>query len=1051
MGKLIINYLNSFSLNNRRIHAYIIRYGFILILIIYGTNLFAQNARNVQGIVVDSDQSPIIGAAVYLKGTTIGTVTDVDGKFSLAIPSTEEHIIIVSYVGMLSEEISIADQDYLEIVLVEDILQLEDVVVIGYGVQKKASLVGSISQTSGKDLERSGGVSSVGAALAGKLPGVITYSSTGMPGAEDPKIVIRSISSWNNSEPLILVDGVERPMSTVDISSIQNISVLKDASATAVYGVKGANGVILITTKRGKQGKAQVQVRTNTTAKVVSKLPEKYDSYDSYMLRNTTIERELGISPKGWLDYTPKEIIEKFRNPANTEELDRYPNIDWEDELFKGYAMSYNTSVNVLGGTEFVNYFSSIDYLNEGDLFKEFENGRGYNSGYGFNRINIRTNLDINLTKSTLFSANLFGSRGVRKVPYLARDDDAIFWSSAYLTAPDAMHPIYSDGTWGFYAPRDVDVPNSVERLATSGVEKKTTTNITTDFILTQKLDALLKGLSVKANLSIDNTFRNTGHGINDYYNYAQRKWVNTESGEVVYAEKINQGTQLDYSENISWTAVGGSLDRNSIYRKLYYFGQLNYDRIFGKHIVTGMGLFSRETWARGSMFNIYREDWVFRATYNYASKYLAEVNGAYNGSEKFGPGYRFDFFPSFSAGWMISEESFMQKIGFLGMLKFRGSWGRVGDDAAGDRFLYKDIWAYGGNAQMGDIPSNTPYTFYLIDRLGNPDISWEISEKRNLGIDYSFFSGFMAGSFDMFNDHRSRILIVGNDRAVPSYFGADAPTGNLGEVKSNGYEFELRLNHVFANQLRLWANTNFTHAKNEIIFSDDPEFSPDYQKSEGYAIGQTRAYLDYGFIESWDDVYGSTQRISDNLNKIAGDFNIIDINGDGVIDTYDRAPYQYSGVPQNTYSSTFGMEWKGFACFVQFYGVSNVTREVTFPTFRVASNVAYVEGTYWNKYDGGENPYPRWTTTLGEDAAGTRYLYDGSYLRLKNLEISYSFNYSKINALGMESCRLYLNGDNLLLWTEMPDDRESNFSGNSSNGAYPTARRFNLGIDIIF
>jgi hypothetical protein len=241
------------------------------------------------------------------------------------------------------------------------------------------------------------------------------------------------------------------------------------------------------------------------------------------------------------------------------------------------------------------------------------------------------------------------------------------------------------------------------------------------------------------------------------------------------------------------------------------------------------------------------------------------------------------------------------------------------------------------------------------------------------------------------------------------------------------------------------------THALNKVMFRDDPELLPAYQKGEGYSIGQTKTYIDQGFINSWDDVYGSTERSTNNASKLPGDYNIIDFNGDGVIDTYDQAPYQYTGVPQNTYNIALGFEWKGFSCFVQFYGVNNVTREITFPTFHSTSNVAFVEGTYWTKDGNGEIPLPRWTTTVGADAAGTRYRYDGSYLRLKNAEIAYNFTGNLVKKIGMQSCRLYLNGDNLLLWTKMPDDRESNFSGSSSFGAYPTVKRFNLGIDITF
>lgn len=1024
--------------------------GFCLALLsTFSFCLFAQNVT-VRGTVADANGEPLIGVTVQVRGTSTGTVTDIDGNFTLPnVPP--DATLDVSYVGMRPETVALNGRTTIHVVMQEDTELLEEIIIVGYGQQKKASVVGSITQTSGKVLERTGGVSNLGMALTGNLPGVITYSSSGMPGEEDPRIIIRTQSSWNNSEPLILVDGIERSMNTVDIASVESISVLKDASATAVYGVKGANGVILITTKRGSEGKANINIRGSMTAKVVSKLPEKYDSYDALMLLNRTIERELPINPGSWGSYTPMQEIHKYRYPANTEEWDRYPNVDWEKEMFKSSTMSYNANVNVSGGVKFVKYFASVDLQNEGDLFRTFDNNRGYNPGFGYNRINVRSNLDFDLTKTTQFSMNLFGSNGVRKLPWKRdpNDSDTSYWASAYRSAPDAMRPVYSNGMWGWYAPKNADVPNSIYILATSGIEKRTTSEINTDFVLKQDLGMITKGLNFKADFSLDNSFREWRRGINDLDRPAQRMWINPVSGELVLEQQVDSGTQLDFTEQIAWLHQPGNVHMDATYRKMYYAIQLNYARQFGLHELTAMGLFSRERRAYGSSFPNYREDWVFRTTYNYDMRYFAEINGAYNGSEKFGPEYRFDFFPSISGGWMISNERFMEPVRFLDMLKIRGSWGRIGDDNVGGRWLYQDQWNYGGNTLMGSPPSNTPYSYYRISSLGNPNVHWETAEKRNFGVEYSFLNGLVIGSVDLFNDHRKDILISGGSRSIPSYFGVTPPTANLGIVDSKGYEIELRLNHTLSNSIRLWANTNMTHATNKVQFRDDPELLPAYRKNAGYAIGQTKTYLDKGFLYTWDDIYGSTARDVNNDNKITGDFNIIDFNGDGIINSLDQAPYQYSGVPQNTYSVSLGMEWKGFSAFMQFYGVNNVTRDITFPTFHSSSHVAYVEGTYWSKDTGGDIPLPRWATLTGGDAAGTRYLYDGSYLRLKNAEVAYTFSGNWVKSLGVRSLKLYLNGNNLLLWTSMPDDRESNFGGGSSFGAYPTMKRFNLGIDI--
>ncbi|RRN76422.1 SusC/RagA family TonB-linked outer membrane protein, partial [Pseudoxanthomonas sp. SGD-10] len=383
--------------------------------------------------------------------------------------------LVIGYVGMVTKEVDIRGKSSVTVVLESDMAQLSEVVVVGYGTQKRESVVAAVTQTTGKVLERAGGVSSIGAALTGNVPGVITSASTGMPGEEDPQILIRGRSTWNNTSPLILVDGIERPMTSVDIGSVESISVLKDASATAVFGVRGANGVILITTKRGREGKASIRGTVNNVAKVPSKLPGKYDAYDALRIRNEVIEYELALRPESWNDILPQSVIDKYRFPADLAEAERYPNVNWDEVLFKDYAMSHNANLNISGGTNKVKYFASADYLYEGDLFRTFENNRGYEPGYGFNRLNMRSNLDFQLAKTTSLKANISGSRGVKKMPWGANNGDYNYWISAYSTAPNVFMPQYSDGTWGYHAPNVQRGLNSARILAMSGVSFTTT------------------------------------------------------------------------------------------------------------------------------------------------------------------------------------------------------------------------------------------------------------------------------------------------------------------------------------------------------------------------------------------------------------------------------------------------------------------------------------------------------------------------------------------------------------------------------------------------
>lgn len=1026
---------------------------FFLLLLLNCFLTMAQNGTKVNGIVLDGHNEPIIGATVIVKGnSSIGVITDIDGKFSLNIPNSKS-MLLVTYIGMIPQEIKPVSDKVMKIILLDDTKQLDEVVVVGYGQQKKISVVGAITQTSGKVLERAGGVAGIGAALTGNLPGVITTSSTGMPGEEDPKIVIRGISSWNNSDPLVLVDGIERPMNSVDISSVQSISVLKDASATAVYGVKGANGVILISTKRGNEGRAKIQIGMNMTLKAVSKLPRSLASADALYVRNMAIENELGLSSASWNKITPAEIMDKYRNPSSLEEVERYPNVDWQKALFKDYAMAYNTNVNIMGGTRFVKYFTAIDFQHEGDLFKEYNNNRGYQPGYGYNRINVRSNLDFQLTRTTVLKANIAGSHGLKQSPFNVSDDSfgaSQFWQAAYSAPSDAFLPQYSDGSWGYYPQNTQGAPNSIVNLALSGVEKKTTTRINTDFTLEQDLAFVFKGLKASATISWDNVFVETGRGINDLNHNTQFKWINPDTGEVQYKESTDSNNNFDFQEGIKWTSQGGSIDDKQTQRNLFYQALLNWSGNFGKNSISAMGVFNRTERIHGSQFANYREDWAFRTTYDYDSKYFVEYNGAYNGSEKFSPQNRFAFFNSGAVGWMVSEERFFKPVRkYVDLLKFRYSYGEIGDDNVSSRWLYATQWAYGSVANMGLNEEASPYTWYRESSVGNPDVHWEKAIKQNLGVDYSFFNGLFAGSFEFFHEKRSDILVAGGNRSVPSYFGAIAPTANLGRVRTKGYELELRINKTFNNGIRAWGNFNMTHAENKVLKYDDAQLLPGYQKRQGYAIGQDHSYLDNGFANTWDEVIGMTQHNTNDNQKLPGQYVIVDFNGDGVIDSNDNAPYGFTGTPQNTYNATLGFEWKGFSAFVQFYGVDNVNRYVGFTSLNGNLDTVFDEGTYWTKYTtNADASMPRWNSTPSY-YEGTRYHYDGSYVRLKNAEIAYTFINGWVKKMGLSNFRIYLNGNNLWVWSKMPDDRESNFAGTglASQGAYPTLRRFNLGI----
>ncbi|WP_442844929.1 SusC/RagA family TonB-linked outer membrane protein [Leeuwenhoekiella sp. H156] len=1026
----------------------------------YETNISEQQVA-ISGTVVSADDGlPLPGVNVIVKGQSgMGAVTDFDGKYTINAPSSES-VLVFSFVGFKTAERRVGSNTTIDLQMATDENALEEVVVVGYGQQKKESVVAAIVQASGEDLERAGNVPNIGSALAGNVPGVITTSSTGLPGAEDPRIFIRGLSSFNNAEPLILVDGIERPMNTVAISSVESISVLKDASATAVYGVRGANGVILITTKRGKSGRAVLRARLNTTVKTASKLPGKKDSYDTFLVRNQAIENELSIRPESWGAYMSQDIIDKYRFPANLAESERYPNVDWDEALFKDFAPAYNANLNISGGSDFVKYFAGADFQYEGDLIREYNNSRGYQPGFNYNRFNVRTNLDFQLTPTTVLKVGLSGSYGVRKTPWNFNGNQYVYWIAAYSTPPDIYLPQYSDGTWGYDAPSGGGEGNAIRNLAISGVQYLTTTQLQTNFTLEQKLDVIAKGLTFNGTVALDNTFIEANRGVNDLFNDPQEKWIDPTTGIETFRRTYDANTGFDYAQGVRWTAQGGGVNDGASYRRLFYQTQLNYTTtIEDKHDVTAMGLFNRNEYATGSILPFYREDWVFRATYGYDNRYLIEYNGAYNGSERFAAGKRFAFFSSGGVGWNIMNESFMDKVDFINNLKIRASYGQIGDDNIGARFLYLTSWGYGGQSRLGvtgEQAEASPYVWYRETQVGNPGVSWESVKKTNIGLDYGFFNNAISGSVDFFRDDRVDVLVGGGDRAIPDYYGTIAPVANLGRVKNEGYELVLNLNHNFTPDLRVWADLNMTHAENVTVDRDDAELAPAYQKREGYAINQARTFIDNGFYNTWDELYGTTQHNTNDNQKLPGGYQIIDFNGDGVIDDFDQAPYGFAGAPQNTYNATVGFDWKGFSAFVQFFGANNVTRQVVFNSLGNQNNIVYDEGSYWSKDNtNADAPVPRWVSTPNGASNGSRFFYDASYVRLKNAEIAYTFTADSklLKTFGFDSLRLFLNGNNLYVWTKMPDDRESNFAGTgwASQGAYPTVKRFNFGLNITF
>jgi TonB-linked SusC/RagA family outer membrane protein len=1027
---------------------------FFCLLLFISLSGMAQ-VRTITGKVIDEEGLPLIGVTVLIEGTTTGTTTDLDGNYTLQ--ASPDHNLRFRYIGFDDVIISVGDRTVINVRMEMSYTALEEIVVIGYGYVQRESVVGAISQAKGEDLLRTGGVTNLSNAITGLLPGVLTIHSTGQPGAEDATILIRGQTTWNNSAPLILVDGVERNMNDIDPTEVASISVLKDASATAVFGVKGANGVILVTTHRGSRHQAPVlNFSTNTTIKTLSRLPNFLGSYDALRMRNRAIETELNTNEIYWDLFTPDEILEYYR----TQEMPYlFPDVDWQSYGVKDYALSNRVNMNVRGGTDLVRYFGSLSYIYEGDILGTKDYGQGYNPEFSYDRYNFRSNLDFNLTRSTVFSVDLSGHYATRKEP---AGTTSLYWKALYQMPPNLFPVQYEDGTFAS-SNRWERYPNPIAALNMYGYRRSNSTQLLSDFTLDQKLDAITEGLSLNARFSYDNIYRSSGVNVNDegvVYKYiVPELMINAQTAAdslaaIEWGYPDSYGTdrnQFDFVPRpfeVSPESMG-----NNFFQNLFYQVSLNYNRKFGPHAVSGLALMNREKNFVGSAFPGYREDWVGRATYNYDQRYFFETNAAYNGSEKFGREFRFGFFPSVALGWTVSNEQFFDVMpDYFNQLRFRYSNGKVGSDAGIERWLY-----VGGWIRNTAGASRYPFGYPLLQRIdyvmqegtiANPDIHWEVSHKRNIGMETSFFDYRLSFNFDYFWENRDDIFMSAAQRNIPAWFGANPVAGNIGSTESSGWEAELRLTQQTSKDLTYWFVGSYSHVKDKVLYREDPELTPDYMKNAGFPIGQTRTQLIAGWMHNWDDIYTSTLG-ENNAFVVPGEYHLIDYNADGIVNSFDRVPYGFPGRPQFSFNFSTGLEYKGIRASLQFYGVHNSSVSIVLNEF--AGDMALARPFHmtdsWTPQTAHTATYPALRIGGSGTGKGEYWINDGSYIRLKTAELSYDLEGRFIDRFGMNKMRIFVNGNNLWLWSKMLEDKE----GGDLDREYPMVKRYNFGVNITF
>ena len=1030
--------------------------------------LWGQN-HSIKGQIVDAKSNePLIGVNITVEGTSNGTISDVDGHFTLT--ATPDAVLKISYIGYREILLKVADLKKDAIIsLEEDSKQLEEVVVVGYGVQKKVTSVGSITQTGGNELMKGGSVNSVSEALQGKLNGVVAINSSGMPGDNEVKMYIRGKSTWDNTDPLVLVDGIERNMNDVDMNEIESISVLKDASATAVYGVRGGNGVILITTKRGTDTAPVINFSANYTFKSPTTSMKLADHVTAMQAYNMAMANDASwdkLIPQSTIDAWSRAYAEGNYGAYN----DVFPYVNWWDELITG-GFTQNYNINIRGGTDYMKYFASAGSQGHGDIY-DLKKNDDFDPRHTYKRYNWRSNFDFNFTKSTKLSINIAGSMGYRNKSI---DNDSPF--NRILTESTSDHPImYSDGNWG-----DDEEKNPVANMNLGGAKLRKTFQGWYDASLEQKLDFITKGLKVAAKVSYSSSsttntdvYRGGGsadqalksivryHRVYDYANPV----VNTD-GTITYP--MIEDKRLPTSESVPLPPGVTMWDGLDAYtRRFYYEFSVAYNRSFNDHNVSALALVNRKIYderytennTQYMRFPNYNEDWVGRVTYNWKERYLTEMNISYTGSEKFARGERFGLFPSFSLGWRLSEEPFIKKsIGkVLTNAKFRYSWGKVGSDAGAKRWNYIQQFTSDGNITLGTDASGQIWgPLYHEGDVANLNSTWEKSTKQNLGIEIGLWNKLDI-TLDLFDEKRKDILM--EPQTTSFITGAKFNALNIGSTKNHGLELELHYNDKIGSDFRYHVGFTLASSENRVVFRDDPVNGPDHLKEAGKPIGHQNRYLAVGNYETIDDVFNNAQ--TGSINSVApgqvvpGDFIYIDFDSNGILNGQDKVAVDELNYPLHTYGLNLGFEWKGLSFSAMFYAPTGVYKLV---------NSVYSASFKSGKINAQPDVMNAWTpetaNTTGVRAPALHLTNDGafngtestyryqnfSYLRLKTMELGYNLPKKWLKTVGLKSLQVYVTGNNLLTWWG-GDDR---IDPEGEQVQYPILRSFTSGVRVSF
>ncbi|RKR81962.1 TonB-linked SusC/RagA family outer membrane protein [Mucilaginibacter gracilis] len=1018
----------------------------------------AQAQSVVTGVVKDANGITLPGVNVRVKTTTTGTSTGNNGEYSIKVPNNNVTLEF-TYIGYVTKDVLLTDKTSLNIVLEDESTKLNEVVVVGYGAQKKSTLTGATSQISSEEIMKSPAIN-VTNSLIGKLPGLQAVQSSGQPGADAATIKIRGAATFNNSTAIVVVDGIERPsFGDIDPNEIETITVLKDAASTSIYGIKGANGVIVITTKQGKIGKPQVTYTGNYALQTYTGLPIGLDSYDNARLQNQAFKNDGQNAP--WTD----DELQKFKDGSDPY---GYPDVKWFDYLTKKFYMQTQHNINISGGTKVARYFVSAGYAFQDGIFKSFDSPYGINTVPNNSRYNFRSNLDLTLSKDLTVGIKLGGRFSQRYQPSGLLSTSAFSYDtiegliSRILQVPSYAYPVtLPDGRIAQNPGVGTNIWNPYAVLTRFGTRYDDNNTIESTFNINYKLDFITKGLSFKTNFGYDSYYTNVEHRN---ANWAAYVWDRKTGAITLSTDTRNRDEPLGAITVTSPAGTPPSGNTTTSIQSGFY-----YNRSFGQHSISGLLLGVRQLIQGPTDPTISTvltsppqaaQGIVGRATYNYAEKYFLEFSAAYNGSENFEPpsygtAHQYGFFPAISAGWTLSNESFFPKNKAVTYVKFRGSYGLVGNDKLNsNRFLFLTTYGPGSSVLFGSPNSTTSYPTNTISALGNPEVTWETGTKRNLGLETRFLNDKLKLTVDIFDETRKDILQTPKSGLLS--FGYTYPKLNVGKVYNKGYEIELDYQGRIG-QVALGINGQLSYAKNVVLNNDEPLGLPEGSKVAGKSIDQFIGYVTEGFYKDAADIANSPK--PQGVTPIPGDLKFKDTNGDGVITTDDFQAIGYTPNPEYIYSFTPRVAYKDITLSVQFQGVAHVSSKYI---LNEQNNGQQMYPFMLNSWTPDNAATATWPALHARGYTGSNYvlndfiLQNAAYLKIRNVELAYTLPKKWTNALKIAGARVYVNGTNLYTWTpfKMYVDPENLNMVNQAfplTAVYPSSRVFNVGLNINF